>query len=418
MKKLLIIAGIVAVVVGVPVLRAVLGGGNVPEAQIEVLERRSIQSSVLASGRLAHDEEVQLTTEEIGRVTAIYVNEGDRVTQGQLLLQIDDETHRAAVEQSTAQVRLQEIAIERQQLRLQNLRTQWERQRMLHERGLVDQDGFDLVTNELQLAEVDLQSNRESLSQARAQLEQAQDRLRKTRAYSPMDGVVTSLDIKVGETAISSTTNIPGSALMTIANPESIHTEVNVDEADIANVDIGQKARIYAVAYPNQPVHGVIESIAMSAKVAEGAQGLSFAVKIRLDRTDAVKLRPGMSCRAEIFTTTKEGILAVPIQAILVDEDRTRNRTSYSVFVNRGGTARKVEVAVGLSDDAYQEITSGLTEGDEVIIGPDRVLRTLSDGDSVVPSASAASTASPATSAAPPTSSAAPPASAPAAATG
>jgi HlyD family secretion protein len=418
MKKLLIIAGIVAVVVGVPVLRAVLGGGNVPEAQIEVLERRSIQSSVLASGRLAHDEEVQLTTEEIGRVTAIYVNEGDRVTQGQLLLQIDDETHRAAVEQSTAQVRLQEIAIERQQLRLQNLRTQWERQRMLHERGLVDQDGFDLVTNELQLAEVDLQSNRESLSQARAQLEQAQDRLRKTRAYSPMDGVVTSLDIKVGETAISSTTNIPGSALMTIANPESIHTEVNVDEADIANVDIGQKARIYAVAYPNQPVHGVIESIAMSAKVAEGAQGLSFAVKIRLDRTDAVKLRPGMSCRAEIFTTTKEGILAVPIQAILVDEDRTRNRTSYSVFVNRGGTARKVEVAVGLSDDAYQEITSGLTEGDEVIIGPDRVLRTLSDGDSVVPSASAASTASPATSAAPPTSSAAPPTSAPAAATG
>jgi HlyD family secretion protein len=409
MKKLLIIAGIVAVVVGVPVLRAVLGGGNVPEAQIEVLERRSIQSSVLASGRLAHDEEVQLTTEEIGRVTAIYVNEGDRVTQGQLLLQIDDETHRAAVE---------EIAIERQQLRLQNLRTQWERQRMLHERGLVDQDGFDLVTNELQLAEVDLQSNRESLSQARAQLEQAQDRLRKTRAYSPMDGVVTSLDIKVGETAISSTTNIPGSALMTIANPESIHTEVNVDEADIANVDIGQKARIYAVAYPNQPVHGVIESIAMSAKVAEGAQGLSFAVKIRLDRTDAVKLRPGMSCRAEIFTTTKEGILAVPIQAILVDEDRTRNRTSYSVFVNRGGTARKVEVAVGLSDDAYQEITSGLTEGDEVIIGPDRVLRTLSDGDSVVPSASAASTASPATSAAPPASSAAPPASAPAAATG
>jgi HlyD family secretion protein len=400
MRKFLIIAGIVAVVVGVPVLRAVLGGGNVPDVQIEVLERRSIQSSVLASGRLAHDEEVQLTTEEIGRVTAIYVDEGDRVTQGQLLLQIDDETHRAAVEQSSAQVRLQEIAIERQRLRLENLRAQWERQRMLHERGLIDQDGFDLFTNEVQLAEVDLQSNRESLSQARAQLEQAQDRLRKTRAYSPMDGVVTSLDIKVGETAISSTTNIPGSALMTIANPDSIHTEVNVDEADIANVDIGQKARIFAVAYPNQPVLGVIESIAMSAKVADGAQGLSFAVKIRLDPTESVKLRPGMSCRAEIFTTTKEGILAVPIQAILVDEDRTRNRTSYSVFVHRGGAARRVEVEVGLSDDAYQEVTSGLAEGDEVIIGPDRMLRTLSDGDSVLPSGPAGASAEPVTSSA------------------
>ncbi|MBN1240524.1 MAG: efflux RND transporter periplasmic adaptor subunit [Gammaproteobacteria bacterium] len=387
LKKVLIIAAIVAVVVGVPVLRAVLGGADAAEVQTEVLERRSIQSSVLASGHLAHDEEVQLTTEEIGRVTAIYVEEGDRVTAGQLLLQIDDETHRAAVEQAAAQVRLQEIAIERQRLRLENLRAQWERQKTLYERKLIDQDSFDLLTNELELNEVDLQSNRESLSQARAQLEQAEDRLRKTRAYSPMDGVVTSLDIKVGETAISSTTNIPGSALMTIANPDSIHTLVNVDEADIANVDLGQKASVYAVAYPNQPVRGVIESIAMSAKVAEGAQGLSFEVKIRLDPNESVTLRPGMSCRAEIFTTTKDGVLAVPIQAIQVEEDRTRNRTSYSVFVNRDGTASKVEVEVGVSDDAYQEIASGLAEGDEVIIGPDRVLRTLSDGDSVTTAA-------------------------------
>src|SRR5690606_27755860 len=197
---------------------------------------------------------VQLTTEEIGRVTGIFVEEGDRVTKGQLLLQIDDEAHRAAVEQNAAQVRLQEIAIERQQLLLENRLAQWERQSMMHDQGLVDRDTFDALTNELRLAEVDLLSNRESLSQARAQLQQADDRLRKTRAYSPLDGVVTSLDIKVGETAISSTTNIPGSSLMTIANPESIHTEVNVDEADIANIDVGQKADVYAVAYADRPI--------------------------------------------------------------------------------------------------------------------------------------------------------------------
>ena len=160
-KKILIIAAIVAVVVGVPVLRAVLGAGDAAAVQTEPLERRSIRSSVLASGHLAHAEEVQLTTEEIGRVTAIHVKEGDRVTRGQLLLQIDDETHRAAVEQAAAQVRLQEIAIERQRLTLENLRTQWERQSRLFERGLVDQDSFDLLTNELALAEVDLQSSRE-----------------------------------------------------------------------------------------------------------------------------------------------------------------------------------------------------------------------------------------------------------------
>jgi len=380
-RKLLIILGIIGLAVAVPVVRSVLGGGNVLTVESQVLERLAIQSSVLASGNLAHEDEVQLMSEEIGRVTALFIEEGNHVKSGQLLLQIDDEAHRSAVEQNAAQVRLQEIAIERQRLRLENLRVQWERQRMLHEQGLVDQDSFDLMTNDLGLAEVDLLSNREQLSQALAQLEEAEDRLRKTQVYSPIDGVVTSLDIKVGETALSSTTNVPGSTLMTIANPDSIHTEVNVDEADIANVEVGQKANVYAIAYPDTPISGVIDSIAVSAKVAEGAQGLSFAVKIRLDPPEGVSLRPGMSCRAEIFTTTKENVLAVPIQAILVDEDRTENVTSYSVFVNRGGEARKTAVKVGLSDDTYQEVTEGLTEGDEIIIGPDRILRTLEDGD-------------------------------------
>lgn len=382
-KKLLFFLGIVAVVVAIPVARGIIGGSNAAPVETEILARRSIRSSVLASGQLEHEDEVNLMSEEIGRVTQLNVAEGDRVKAGQLLLQIDDETPRAAVEQNTAQVRLQEIAIERQRLRLENLRTQWERQKRLHEQGLVDQDGFDLLTNELELAEVDLESNREQLSQARAQLEQAQDRLRKTRVYSPIDGIVTSLDIKVGETAISSTTNLPGSTLMTIANPDSIHTEVNVDEADIANVDVGQQANVYAIAYPDTPIAGVIEQIAVSAKTPEGQQGLSFAVKISLDPPEGVRLRPGMSCRAEIFTTTKEDALAVPIQAVLVDEDRVEGKTTYSVLVNRDGRARRVEVEVGVSDDAYQEITKGLAEGDEIVVGPDRVLRMLEDGDPI-----------------------------------
>lgn len=382
-KKLLVLVGIVLLVVAVPVARSVMGGGQVKEVDLEPLTRRSIQSSVLASGRLAHEDEVKLMTEEIGRVTQLHVAEGDRVKAGQLLLQIDDETHRAAVEQNAAQVRLQEIAIERQRLRLENLRAQWQRQQRLFERGLVDEDSFELLSNELKLAEVDLESTREQLSQARAQLEQAEDRLRKTRVYSPIDGVVTSLDIKVGETAISSTTNLPGSTLMTIANPDSIHTEVNVDEADIANVEVGQRANVYAIAYPDTPIEGVIESIAVSAKVPEGQQGLSFAVKIALDPPDGVRLRPGMSCRAEIFTTTKKDVLAVPVQAILTEENRIEGKTAHYVFVHRGGQARKIEVEVGLSDDAYQEITKGLADGDEVIVGPDRVLRTLKDGDAI-----------------------------------
>jgi HlyD family secretion protein len=382
-KRLLLILGVIVAIVAVAIVQARRGGGSTVEVQVEKLAPRSIESSVLASGRLVHEDEVKLSTEEIGKVTEIYVAEGDHVTRGQLVLQIDDQRHRAAVEQNEAMVRMQEIAIQRMQLQVENLKTQWERTRQVYERNLVDEDTYVRATNALEVAEVDLASSRESLSQARAQLEQAQDRLSKTRAYSPIDGTVTSLDIKVGETAISSSTNIPGSSLMTIANPASIHTEVNVDEADIASIEVGQRARVFAIAYPDDPVDGVVDSIAVSAKVAEGQQGLSFAVKIRFSGTGDVTLRPGMSCRAEIFTATKEAVLATPIQAILVEEDLELDETKRYAFVNRNGVAERVEVEVGLSDDTYQEITAGLKGGDEVIRGPDRVLRALEDGDRV-----------------------------------
>ena len=384
-RKLLIIVALVLAVVAVPLLNDYLRGGNAVEVQVETLEPRSIQASVLASGQLVHEEEVKLTTEVIGRVTGIFVEEGDRVKSAQLLLQIDDETYRAEVEQNEATVRMQEIAIQRQQLRVDNLRTQWERDQALHESNLIDERSFDLSTNELSLAQVDLRSSRESLSQAQARLEQAEDRLSKTRVVAPIDGTVTSLDIEVGETAISSTTNIAGSNLMTIANPDSIHAEVNVDEADIANVAVGQEAQIIAIAYPDQPIKGVIDSIALSARVAEGTQGLSFAVKIRLDKADRFALRPGMSCRVEIYTEVRDGLLAVPIQAILVDEELSENRTTYHVFEYDDGEAREVAVQVGLSDDAYQAVTGDLDEGDRIVVGPDRVLRSLGDGDNVRP---------------------------------
>jgi len=222
-------------------------------------------------------------------------------------------------------------------------------------------------------------------TQARALLDQQEDRLSKTRVYAPIDGTVTTLDIKVGETAIASSTNIPGSSLMTIANPATIQTEVNVDEADIANVEIGQKAQVVAIAYPDAPVQGVVESIAVSAKVATGQQGQSFAIKIRLLEPEKITLRPGMTCRAEIFTATKGGVLAAPIQSILVDENLSTDAVTRDVFVNRNGRAVKVSVEVGIADDTYQEIVSGLKPGDEVVTGPDRVLRALEDGDRISP---------------------------------
>ena len=382
MKKILILAGIIILVVAIPLIRNQTSNETL-EVEVQALEPRAIRSSILASGKLAHEEEVLLSTEVIGKVSGLYVEEGDVVENGQLVLQIDDETLRALVQQRQASVEVQEIAIESARVRIQNLETQLSRREQLFQRGQLDEDTYDLAVNELELAKLDLQSREASLGQTNALLQEAEKNLAKTSVYSPLDGLVTSLDIKVGETAISSTTNVPGSSLMTIANPDSIHTEVNVDEADIANVALGQEAEIVAIAYPDSPMTGTVESIAISAKQQAGSQSLSFEVKLSFTDTNGVVLRPGMSCRAEIFTNTNDEVLAVPIQAIRIEEDMELDETTYTVYVYDNGSVNEVEVEVGASDDEYQEIVSGLEEGVQVITGPDRALRSLSDGDTV-----------------------------------
>lgn len=382
MKKLLILVLVLALVVAVPLMRN-QSLNQAPEVTLETFRELPLRASILASGRLSHEEEVLLSTEVIGKVSALYVAEGDTVEQGQLLLQIDDEAPRAMVEQQQASVRMQEIAIESSRLRLENLETQWRRNQQLHQRGLIDDGSFDTATNELELARLDIKSREASLAQARAILEESEKNLRRTRVYAPLSGMVTSLDIKVGEMAISSTTNVPGSSLMTIANPDSIHTEVNVDEADIANVELGQEAEVVAIAYPDQPMKGVVSSIAVSAKQASGSQSLSFEVDIEFTDTGKVVLRPGMSARAEIFTSDAEPRPALPLQAVLVKEDLSAAMKEYYVFVYDNGVARRRVVEVGISDDQYQEIRSGLNPGERVISGPDRTLRNLEDGDAV-----------------------------------
>ena len=380
-KKLVAVLLIVGVVIALPFINRAMFGTDAKEVNVSTLAQRVISPSILASGFLAHEEEVMLSSEVIGKVDELFVEEGDRVHQGQMVLRIEDENFIAGLEQSEAAVRINTIDIERQEVRIQNLERQFERSKSLFERNLVGEEEFDTARNQLDLARIDLMSSRERLAQAEAQLDQVNDQLSKTQVISPIDGVITSLDIKVGETAIASSTNIPGSSLMTIANPESIYTEVLVDEADVANIEVGQRAEIVAIAYPDQPMRGVVRFIANTAKVAQGRQGLSFTVKIDITDPGQVVLRPGMSCRAEIFSRQDLEVAAVPIQAVLFEEDRAELRSDYFIFVNDGGVARKTKVEVGLSDDEYQELVSEIDDNVEIVVGPNQELRHLLDGD-------------------------------------
>ena len=381
-KKTAIFALILGVVVAVPLLKNV---GRDKSKQVDVVspENRVIQSSILASGRLAHEDQVRITAEVIGRVTRVLIEEGDSVNKGDLLLTIDDKTIKATVEQREASVRMQQISIERQEAQINNLEKQWARNKMLHQQKLLDDDAFEAISNNREISKIDLKSAQESLYQAQAQLAQAQDQLSKTRVYAPINGVITSLDIKEGETAIASSTNIAGSSLMTIANPNSVITEVFVDEADVANIALNQTASIVAIAYPDTPISGIVKSIASTAKSASGRQGLSFLVKLEVLNEQNIRLRPGMSCRAEIFTSESSPVLSIPIQAIITEEKRTQNTIHNYVFLADGNAAEKRLIEVGNSDDTFQQVVKGLTAQDSIVVGPNRILRHLKDGDNI-----------------------------------
>ncbi|MEM7016963.1 MAG: efflux RND transporter periplasmic adaptor subunit [Pseudomonadota bacterium] len=387
MQKRTILFIVIFAVAGLAVIfaiRTALNNSNAKEVELEQPVARTIKPSILTSGQLVHEDEVHLTSEVIGKVKALYVEEGRAVTAGQLVLEIDDESFFAQVEQNQAAVRLQEIDIERRQLNINNLARRFKRSNSLFEQNLLDDNSFEAAQHELNLARVDLKAGKEHLVQARAQLEQAQDRLDKTRITSPIDGVITWLDIEVGETAISSTTNVPGSRLMTIANPASIITELYVDEADVADIELGQTAEIIAIAYPDKPLTGQVEFIANTAQTVQGRQGLSFLVRLRITDTNGVQPRPGMSCRAAIFTHGEDEALSLPVQAILVEEDAGTKAVNYFVYVAREGVAKKVDIETGISDDEYQAVTQGLTLNDRVVIGPGRTLRRLKEDEAIM----------------------------------
>ena len=223
-KKLLLVVLILGTVVALQFINRIVFGVNSKEVNVSALSQRVISPSILASGFLTHEEEVMLSSEVIGKVAGLFVEEGDVVEQGDLVLRVDDKNFIAGLEQSEAAVRINTIDIERQVVRIDNLERQFERSKSLYERSLIGEEEFEVARNQLDLSKIDLLSARERLAQANAQLDQVNDNLSKTQVISPINGVITSLDIKVGETAIASSTNIPGSSLMTIANPASIYT--------------------------------------------------------------------------------------------------------------------------------------------------------------------------------------------------
>ncbi len=400
-KLITVIAILGGLVLLVVIARLGSRSSGTPVETSEV-EARTIRSSILASGELQYKDPVELKPEVIGKISAIPVVEGQRVHKGQVVLRLDPILFQAQVAQQQAAVQQAEIAIQSQKLTVENLQLQYTRQQQLYKQHLVDANTFDNLKNQLDLANTELQGRQQALEIAQAELTQSQQSLNKTVINSPLDGMVTSLPVKVGETVITGT-NIAGSTLMDIADPSEVLADVQVDEADIANVKLGEDANIDAVSFPDRTLHGKVQFVASSVTdtsnsvtASSASQGRTFEVKIAIGDKDIGLLKPGMSARAEIFTQSTPDTLAVPVQAILYENDpgsKSLEPTSGAyVFTVADGKAHKTPVGTGVSSDTYQAVTSGLKKGDTVVSGSYQTLHHLTDGTSVTPAPAAAST--------------------------
>ena len=378
MKKFLLVIVIIVAVIILSIVGQKKGKPVEETVQVFTVIEQPIESTVLATGKLTYADQRRVRSELNARVEKVNIEEGDLVKKGQVLLVLNQDDFETDVNNQKTNVNLRKIDIERAQLQIESLNIQKERQTKLFEQKAAQASTLDELNNQIALAEVNLKMQQRLLEQSEYHLAQAQKQLAKTVIKSPVDGVVSALDIKEGEMAIAGGADIP---LLTLVDPSQIYSEVDVDEADIGTVLIGQPVRVFAVAYLDTPLAGKVTKIATSARQVPGKNSLVFPVEVEIAAQDEVVLRPGMSTRAEILNRSEKSYPLVPIEAI--QEGSGDDKDAYGVFVVRKGLATRVAVTLGAQDDRYQAVLSGLELGDQVITGPYRILRSLTDGDSV-----------------------------------
>ena len=400
---------------------------DAPEVVVEPITRRTLQQIVSASGTIQPKLSVDISSSVAGRVTRLEVEEGERVTAGQFLLEVDPESVRSAVTRSEASLRAAESAQDAAAVRVQTAavsldlaRETLERQQELWGQRLISRETYDQALREVELQqhalearEVEVQTAEERVHQERALLESAEYDVRQVTMISPIDGVVSRRNVEMGESVLVGTMSNPNTLLLTIADFSILEAEVSVDEIDVPAVRPGQLATVAIDAFPDRTYDGRVTEVGISALLAGGQQGgaeaTTYRVVVTLDE-ETPGVRAGFACTVDITTASREDVIAVPIQATTIREIETDDTgevvravrlteeqldnlgtpglgidttRSLGVFVVRQDRAEFVPIETGVSGERFVEVLRGLNEGDIVITGPFNVARNLGDGDPV-----------------------------------
>jgi HlyD family secretion protein len=392
-RKKIIIISIIGGLLIVLTLLVILGSKKevVVPVETEKVVRRTITQSVTATGKIYPEVQVVITPEVSGEIIDLPVKEGMKMKKGDLLMKIKPDIYLAERDRATAQLSSAKASLlqsEAQNKRADNLSL----------KGLIS-------TSELEAASTGYQVAKSQYDQSDAALKQAEESLRKTTIYSPMDGTISDLKVELGERVLG-TSQFQGTEVMTVADLSRMEARVDVGENDIVLIAIGDTARIQVDALPDKKLIGLVYEIGNSAKtkgLGTQEEVTNFEVRVRITDKDVI-LRPGMSMTATIETETKRNVLAVPIQSVTIRSDKKEKEKGSSepdelavndtkikqqknekpqevVFVVDNSSAKVTGVKRGISDDSYTEIVSGLAEGKEVVSGSYKAInRELEDG--------------------------------------
>ena len=357
------------------------------------VEQQDLTSKVTANGRIDAKRKVDLSANVMGQIINLAVREGDVVKKGDFLLQIDQKQLAASAQGAAAS--LQALFSDRDASRANaaEARRNYERAQKNYNEKIIPLADMERARSAMDAAQANVSALERRIDQARAGVAAAQDTLSKTTMRAPMEGIVTALPVEEGEVAVIGTMNNPGTKLLTIADMSLVEAVMEVDETDIPNVKLGQRATVTIDAYPNQTFSGLVTEVGSSPITRNGGLGASteavnFEVKIQID-TPPAGVRPGFSASADIITGTRNKAVAIPIQALVVREKPNADKSSAKpqeeegVFVFSEGTAKFAPVKTGLAGDTNIEIVTGLKAGQQIITGPFRALRDIKDGSKV-----------------------------------
>lgn len=391
-KRLWIIGGVVALA-GAGGWRAWHRGPAPIEVQVATVGRQDLQAKVTANGKVQAQRKVDISATIAGQVTHLAVKEGDRVSKGQFLLQIDPANPRAAARSTEASMQALLRDLDSARASREQARADHQRAQENHQARIISDADVQRAHTALTTAEAAVQAAERRVEQARATMEGAQDALAKTTVRAPMDGIVTAKRVEEGEVAVVGVLNQAGTVLLTISDMSVVETEMEVDETSIPSVKVEQEALIRIDAYPNRTFGGVVTEVGGSPIIKTGSQteAIKFKVKVQI-KDPPPDIKPGLSVQADILTGFRAQALVVPIQALVVrDLERKpgeapkpgQPRDEEGVYFMESGKARFQPIKTGLLGELSLEVASGLKGGETIVTGPFKALRALKPGDPV-----------------------------------